>query len=224
MELLGISLLILVLSIVYVSYQRTGRTVMVSGINLYRQPITVQFAGFTYIVQPFGIYETTVTAPYSMEIEVLDKDNQQLASRKYSTTGNKGVIMDIWSAGDIVKACAVEANLQNIFYPNAPELDFTRITTQTISDQGVSGLYKDIANQDYQQFLTVGSYSGAKLKTDVVAGTKVDGIFFVKCEDTTAENTTAIQDTIKSWLSFNPESQQQLFVSSLLDIDASTKY
>jgi len=218
--ILGFGMLILSLTfIVWATFFRS-QAKLITGINLYTQPIIVKVGQQKAELQPFDSYSFTTTEFAHLKVEVTDLSGLLMTTRSHPVSRAAAIAIDIFSANDSAKYCFASASVQSIYF--ADSLATSQPTDiQILNTEGSNSFYYAVSSVS-NTTLAPGLYDGKSLPSVVDRQQRVWGIYPIDCTD--IGDNDAVSNTILMWSTVTPEQQRSLFAQKSLEIVNSSEY
>jgi hypothetical protein len=218
--ILGFGMLIISLTFVVWATFFRSQTKLISGVNLYTQPVVVKVGHHKAELLPFDSYNFTVSDFEPITVEITDTSGLPLTTRKHNLTRTAGIAIDILSDNDAAKFCFVSANVQALHYSTTSATS-EPTNIQVIISEGANTLYYPVAAIS-NTVLVPDLYDGSKLPTIVDRQQRVWGIYPVDCNDISDKE--ALTNDIKMWSLVTAEQQRSLFAQKTLEVINSPEY
>jgi hypothetical protein len=193
---------------------------MVTGINLYRQPIVVKAAGQEKRLDVFDTYSFTVQADKEILVSIYDEAGTLLDENVANVTNTTSYITDIWSAEDSVKLCFVEADVTPLIYKIEGQTQAVGAIKTVVSEAAASGQISYKFKPDY--YLYMDNYNIDALPAEIPASSAILGFYPVSCEN--LGDNELLQDEIIQWSLYDPAKQREMYNAEVEKILGSPEY
>lgn len=198
---------------------------VISGVNFYREPITISFGTERKRLEMFDTYHFNVNLGTEVSITVQDDTGAVLETRNHKLTQQTAILMDLWADSVELNQCVVSAEVTDKYYSlnqvQTPESFKTPPQITALITEATNTFYTPVRIHE-DKYIYLDTYAGNNLPTNIDTFMDVYGYYFVPCSD--ANDKEKIAGWVDWWRTYNPESQRRLYQAELNRILTSTEY
>ncbi|MBL8015266.1 MAG: hypothetical protein JNK26_03715 [Candidatus Doudnabacteria bacterium] len=194
---------------------------VVAGINLRRQPITVEILGQSVRLEMFDTFHKQFEVDGTLEVKIFSDDGQLIESRVHDVGQQPGLLMELFVENSELYQCVIEADVTNKYYSGKVKLATGDYPTRVINPYPGRSFYTYI-DKYIDKYVFLDTYNGRLLPTNVDSFTKILGYYFVPCAD--IEDKEKVQDWLSWWQNYNPTPQRALYQAEIDRINNTTTY
>lgn len=212
---IGISFLLTLGYLVWAVYVKPQPQV-ISGINLRRQPVVVEFLDQKISLDMFDTFHRQIEFDGTLEIKVFSRDGQLIETRRHDLGQQAGILMELYVESSDLYQCVIQANRTATYY------DLSQKDTVRIINPYPGRSFYTFINRFVDRYVYLDTYGGQNLPSSIDNVSQVWGYYFVPCSD--VGDNSKIQAWLSWWQGYNSQTQRDLYQKEIDRINASTTY